>query len=83
MSPRSFDSLLFIKAGPREAVWAVSVCARPLIRLHAAQTCAVLEVERFEDNRSADGDVRQSSGCRLCGIVNRIFEEQNWSHYTR
>lgn len=61
MSSCSFDSLAFIKAGPREAVWAVSVCARPLIRLHAAQTCAVLKLERFEDNRSADEDVRQAA----------------------
>lgn len=61
MSSCSFDSLAVIKAGPQEAVWAVSVCARPLIRLHAAQTCAVLKLERFEDNRSADGDVRQAA----------------------
>lgn len=61
MSSCSFDSLAFIKAGPQEAVWVVSVCARPLIRLHAAQTCAVLKLERFEDNRSADGDVRQAA----------------------
>lgn len=66
MSSRSFDSLAFIKMGPQEAVWAVSVCARPLIRLHAAQT---QKLERFEDNRSADEDVTQSSGCRLCDMA--------------
>lgn len=63
MSSCSFDDLAFIKAGPREAVWAVSVRACPLLQLHAAQTCAVLELERFEDNRSADEDVPQAADC--------------------
>lgn len=61
------DVLLFLwqprfhQSGSSGGCLAVSVCARPLIRLHAAQTCAVLKLERFEDNRSADGDVRQAA----------------------